>query len=83
LKTAHLVGFTIQIYHDARSHERQRKEVCGQTSHISCTTHGNYPGTNETGSWLVPKAGVRYFGEQKTSARIRTSDHLARSYSLY
>jgi len=26
----HLVGFTIEIYHDARSHERQRyQEVCG------------------------------------------------------
>jgi len=63
--------------------ENRWREVCGQTSHISCITQRKNPGTHGTGRWLVPRAGLGYFGEQKTSARIRTSDHPARSYSLY
>lgn len=59
------------------------REACRQTSHTSCLTHGKNPGTHATGSWLVPRAGLGYFGEEKTSTRIRTTDHPARSYSLY
>jgi hypothetical protein len=39
------------------------REVCGQTSHINCITHGKNPGTHGTGSWLVLRAGLGHFGE--------------------
>jgi hypothetical protein len=60
----HLVGFTIEKYHDAQSHEHQRREVWSQTSHINCITHGKNIGTHGTGSWLLSIAGLGYFEEQ-------------------
>jgi len=33
-KTAHLVGFTIEIYHDAWSHERQIESTFGYTVYM-------------------------------------------------